>query len=79
MKIQLDLDYFELKDGTFKPHFSIIEWMGDKMNHRPYNIFMKEYPDSREDALKIAKKNGIEEIVNLYGEDVEFTITYRKD
>ena len=56
--------------GGFQPRFEIYEDFGSGMNIITFEIYTSDMPtiENKDDAIKIAKKHAIDEVIRRYGE-----------
>ncbi|MCL5733116.1 MAG: hypothetical protein M1334_00420 [Patescibacteria group bacterium] len=73
MRISIRFKIINLKGGTFLPHFTVVEWAGDKALITDYNIDGGPFLTENE-AKSTARYNAIKMVQDKYGNDVEIDL-----
>ena len=72
MIITIHIDPIELNDGTFKPRFEIIEWMGEKANITSYDVDL--ILKTKEEAMDLTKRYATKQAREIYGDNADIRI-----
>ena len=74
MLIQLTIWALPVVGGKFLPKFQFIENNGPSVTFVPYNFSAESICDTKEEALGLAKANGIREAIEKYGKEAKIIL-----